>query len=140
MGVVDTILSYSLAYNKVVSSSAGFITKEVSPMLKKTTAVFVAALALAACSANQPRVIQASTGSPDIHLTVGMATQIEMPDNGRVQSITVGNPNLIAAEQAADVVNLTAKGGAGETNLIIRARDDGGHTEVYQYHVVVEAP
>jgi hypothetical protein len=109
-------------------------------MFKKSTAILIAMLALAACSTPQPRVIQASSGSPDIHLTVGMATQIEMPDSGRVQSITVGNPALVSADQAADVVNLLAKGGAGETNLIIRSRDDDGHVQVYQYHITVQTP
>ena len=55
-------------------------------------------LALSACAANQPRIIQASSGSSDIRLTTGMVTQIEMPDSGRVQSVTVGNPGLVSAE------------------------------------------
>ena len=108
-------------------------------MLKKT-AILLGLIALTACAENQPRVIQASQNSTNIMLTVGMATQIEMPDQGRVQSITVGNPTLVSADQAGDVVNLIAKGGAGETNLIIRSRGDGSDVKVYQYHLTVQAP
>ena len=106
-------------------------------MFKKMAAVTMLAL-LAACSSASPRIIQATSGMPDIHLTVGMATQIEMPDSGRVQSITVGNPTLVSADQASDVVNLVAKGGSGETNLIIRSREDTGSIKVYQYRVIVQ--
>jgi hypothetical protein len=104
----------------------------------KSAAVLTAFLALAACSADQPRVIQTSTNTPEIFLKAGMATQIEVPDAAHVQNVTVGNPDLVSAQQADDVVNVTAKGAAGETNLIIRARDDSGHTAVYQYHVTVK--
>jgi len=110
-------------------------------MFKKlllTQVSIFAFLTLAACAASQPRIIQSSSNNTDITLTVGMATQIEMPDQGRVQAITVGNPDLVGAEQANDVVNLTAKGKAGETNVIIRARDEDGHTKVYQYHILVQ--
>ena len=106
-------------------------------MFKKSAAL-IAFLALAACASSQPRVIQATSASPEITLKIGMATQIEMPDAGRVQSITVGNPTLVSAEQNADVVNLLAKGGTGETNLIIRSRDEDGKTKVYQYHITVQ--
>ncbi|MGB9152373.1 MAG: hypothetical protein WCD70_04715 [Alphaproteobacteria bacterium] len=110
-------------------------------MFKKSAAALITLLALTACSTSQPRVIQASADSPNIILTVGMATQIEMPDAGHVQSITVGNPALLTAEQNTDVVNLSAKEGpGGETNLIIRSRDEAGHTKVYQYHVTVQNP
>ena len=68
-----------------------------------------------------------------------MATQIEMPNGARVQSVTVGNSSLLTADKDADIVNLSAKDGAGETNLIVRARDADGKTKVYQYHVVVQA-
>jgi len=109
-------------------------------MLKKSAVALAAFLALAACASNnQPHIIQASPNSPDITLTVGMATQIEMPDQGRVQSITVGNPALVTADQNGDVVNLSAKGGTGETNLIIRARNEDGQTKVYQYHLTVQS-
>ena len=107
-------------------------------MSRKSAAALVAFLALAACSSSQPRIIQPTASSPDIVLKVGMATQIEMPDAGRVQSITVGNPTLVSAEQKEDVVNLSAKEGSGETNLIIRSRDEDGQVKVYQYHVTVQ--
>lgn len=109
-------------------------------MVKKSSIALIAFVALAACASSQPRVIQATGSAPDVVLTVGMATQIEMPDEGRVQSIVVGNPALIAAEQSGDIVNLTAKGPAGETNLIIRARDDDNRIKVYQYHITVQTP
>jgi hypothetical protein len=109
-------------------------------MFKKHTAILFVTLALAACASSSPRIIQATPGMPDIHLTVGMATQLEMPDSGRVQSVTVGNPSLVTADQAGDVVNLVAKGTMGETNLIIRSRDDDGKIKVYQYHVYVQEP
>jgi Flp pilus assembly secretin CpaC len=108
-------------------------------MLKKTSVTVAFLALLSACATNQPKVIQASGDTTDIHLTVGMATQVEMPDNGRVQSVIVGNPTLIDAQQSGDVVNLSGKGGAGETNLIIRSRNDDGKTQVYQYHVTVTA-
>ena len=103
----------------------------------KKSATILTFLALAACASGSPRVIQASADAPEIRLTVGMATQIEMPDSGRVQSVTVGSPSLVSADQAGDVVNLVAKGGAGETNLIIRYRDDDNRIKVYQYHITV---
>ena len=106
-------------------------------MFKKTIAT-LAFLALAACASSAPRIIQATSGMPEIRLTIGMATQVEMPDAGRVQSITVGNPALVTADQATDVVNLVAKGSAGETNLIIRSRDEDNKVKVYQYHIVVQ--
>lgn len=106
-------------------------------MFKKSILTFVSLVALAACSSSQPKIIQATTGMPDIRVTVGMATQIEMPDQGRVQSVAVGDPSLVSAEQATDVVSIVAKGGAGETNLIIRSRDEDGKIKVYQYRVIV---
>jgi uncharacterized lipoprotein YajG len=107
-------------------------------MFKTSSAVLVAFFALAACAANQPRVIQSSPGSPEITLTTGMATQIEMPDQGRVQTVAVGDPSLVTAEKDADVVNLMAKG-AGETNLIVRARNEDGEMKLYQYRIIVQA-
>ncbi|MDR3424785.1 MAG: hypothetical protein P4M13_06875 [Alphaproteobacteria bacterium] len=109
-------------------------------MFRKSVAVLVACLSLAACAASQPRVVQASAGSPDIAMTVGLATQIEMPDQNRVVSVIVGSPSMVSAEEAGDVVNLTAKGDAGETNLIIRARDEDGKVKIYQYHITVQKP
>lgn len=105
----------------------------------KKIAVLLAFVALSACASSEPRIIQATTGMPDIRVTVGMATQIEMPDAGRVQSVAVGNPALVTAEQSTDVVSLIAKGGEGETNLIIRSRDEDGKLKVYQYRVIVQA-
>jgi len=107
-------------------------------MLKKSATALIALFLLAACSSSSPRIIQATSGMPDIHLTVGMATQIEMPDSGRVQFVAVGNPALVTVEQNADVVSLMGKGGSGETNLIIRSRDDDGHIKVYQYRVIMQ--
>lgn len=108
-------------------------------MFKTSSAVLVAFFALAACAANQPRIIQSSSGSPEITLTTGMATQIEMPDQGRVQTVAVGDPSLVTAEKDADVVSLVAKGGAGETNLIVRARAEDGEIKLYQYRIIVQA-
>lgn len=108
-------------------------------MFKKSAAILFTCLSLAACAANKPNIIQASAGSPDIAMTVGMATQIEMPDQGRVSSITVGNPTMVTAEQASEVVNLIAKE-PGETNLIIRSHDEDGKVKVYQYHITVQKP
>jgi len=108
-------------------------------MFKKLAIAFFSLTTLVACASSQPKIIQATTGMPDIHVTVGMATQIEMPDEGRVQSIAVGNPAILAAEQATDVVSLVAKGGEGETNLIIRSRGDDGKIKIYQYRVIIQA-
>lgn len=96
----------------------------------------LALLGLAACSSSAPRVIQASSSAPDMRITVGMATQVEMPNDGHVQSVTVGDPTLLSAEQAGDVVNLVAKA-KGETNMIIRSREDGD-TKVYQYRITIQ--
>ena len=109
-------------------------------MFKKSALLLGACVALAACAENQPRIIQASANSPQINVTVGLATQIEMPNESRVTTITVGNPSLVTAEQAGDVVSLTAKGDAGTTNLIVRAHDDSGNTKVYQYYITVQKP
>ncbi len=107
-------------------------------MISKKTVAMAALIALSACASGAPRVIQASNESPDLVLTVGKATQIEMPDSGRVVSVTVGDPSMVTAEQSTDVVNLVAKGGAGETNLIIRSRDDSNRVKVYQYNITVQ--
>ena len=95
-------------------------------------------LLLAGCASSQPKVIQASADAPDIRLTTGLATQIEMPEQGRVMSIAVGNPALVSAEKDGDVVSLFPKGGEGQTNLIIRARDGADKIKVYQYRVFVQ--
>jgi uracil phosphoribosyltransferase len=67
-----------------------------------------------------------------------MATQVEMPEDNKVQSVVVGDPELLTATQSGDVVSLVAKGGAGETNLIIRARESDGDIKVYQYRITVQ--
>ncbi len=105
-------------------------------MLKPKTLALAFCLTLAACASDQPRIIQASSDMQSVHLTPGMATQVELP-NGRVQSVVVGNPSLVTAERTDNVVNLVPKEGTGETNLIVRATDDSGDTRVYQYRVVV---
>lgn len=106
-------------------------------MLKQIVVVASVAM-LAACSSSTPRVIQAASGLEDIRVTPGMATQIEMPEGARVQSVTTGNPLLVTAESAGDVVNLIPKNGNGETNLIIRARESDGDAKVFQYRIVVQ--
>ena len=106
-------------------------------MIKHIAVLSAACLALAACASSQPRVIRAAAGAPDIHLVTGMATQVEMPDGAHVQSVVVGNPALVTAERADDVVNLVPKGTSGETNMIVRAKDDSGDVNVYQYHLYV---
>ena len=110
-------------------------------MIKISAITLLLCAALAACASQpQPRIIQSSATNQDIVITVGMATQIEMPNQARVQSLTVGNPALVSADQAGDVVNLSGKGDAGDTNVIIRARDEDGKTEVCQYHITVQKP
>jgi hypothetical protein len=106
-------------------------------MFKKMTTLVIALLALTACSSSAPRVVQTSSGTPEVRLQTGLATQIEMPESRRVQSVVAGNPSLVTAEQAGNVVNLIAKG-AGETNLIIRAADEDGGVKVYQYRVIIQ--
>jgi type IV secretory pathway VirB9-like protein len=108
-------------------------------MIKKTTSILLTCLALAACASDHPRVIQASSDSPQVRLTGGMATQIEMPNAEHVQSVVTGDPTLVTAEAADNVVNLIPKQGNGETNLIVRAMDDDGHSMVYQYRIIVQA-
>jgi|GEM_PF-901553 len=107
-------------------------------MFKKTASLLLVLLAACACASSSPKIIQASTNMPDIRITVGMATQVEMPDQGRVQSVAVGDPSIVKAEQATDVVSLIATGGIGETNLIIRSRDDDNELHVYQYRIIVQ--
>jgi hypothetical protein len=92
---------------------------------------------LAACASDAPHVVQASANMEEVHLITGMATQIEMPNESRVQSVVVGNPNLVTADRADNVVNLVPKEGTGETNLIVRATENG-ETKVYQYRVIVQ--
>ena len=107
-------------------------------MLKNTAIVFLSCLTLAGCASDQPHVVQVSSDMPSVHLTSGMATQIEMPKDQRVQSVVTGNPALVTAEPADNVVNLVPKEGSGETNLIVRAVDEDGHSKVYQYRLTVQ--
>lgn len=106
--------------------------------INKRLFVLFALLAVSACSSDKPKIIQASGSMPDIRVTVGMATQVEMPNAGRVQSVAVGDPSLVSAERDADVVSLVAKGGVGETNLIIRSREEDGDIKIYQYRIIVQ--
>jgi hypothetical protein len=107
--------------------------------MKKPAAVLLFSLALAACASDKPHVVQATAGAEDVHLTGGMATQIEMPSDQRVQSVVTGNPALVSADQGGNVVNLVPKEGAsGETNLIVRTLDDEGDSKVYQYRLDVQ--
>jgi len=108
-------------------------------MIKKFLAALCAVLVLDACASSAPRVVQATRDLEEIRLVPGMATQIEMPANERVHSVTVGNPALVTAERTADVVSLMANGAPGETNLIIRGSDSEGRTRVHQYRITVEA-
>ncbi len=109
------------------------------PSFKTSAVLLVSCLALAACASEKPHVVQAQADLPEVRLIGGMATQIEMPDSERVQSLVTGNPGLVTAERTEGVVNLIPKEGAsGETNLIVRAVDEDGHPEVYQYRLIVE--
>jgi Flp pilus assembly secretin CpaC len=108
-------------------------------MIRKYPSLVSLTLLLSACASSEPKIIQATSDMPDVRVTVGMATQIEMPREGKVQSVAVGNPSLLAAEQASDVVSLIAKGGEGETNLIIRSRDEEGKIKVHQYRVIIQS-
>ena len=107
-------------------------------MTKRMASLALCALLLSACSTPAPKIIQATSDAPDLQLTGGLATQVEMPEKMRAVSVAVGNPNLVSAERDGDVVTLVSKGGEGQTNLIIRARDDEGKTKVFQYKILVQ--
>ncbi len=107
-------------------------------MLKKTIIALAFGFALSACASDQPRIVQATTDMPQVRLTSGMATQIEVPGSARVQSVVTGNPGLVTADHVDNIVNLVPKEGTGETNLIVRATNDSGDSKVYQYRVVVQ--
>ncbi len=93
-------------------------------MFKKLLALSACVALLACASPDKPHVIQVSGDMPEIRLTSGMATQIELPEEGHVQSVVTGNPALVTAERSYNVVNLIPKAGSGETlNLIIRFPD-----------------
>ena len=111
----------------------------MSTSTKTVIIALAASVALAACASNAPRVVQASSDMKEVRLTAGMATQVEMPAGERVQSIVVGNPDIVTADKADNIVNLVPKAnGSGETNLIVRAVDDSGDANVYQYKLVVQ--
>ncbi|MDP9128001.1 MAG: hypothetical protein M3N08_07075 [Pseudomonadota bacterium] len=107
-------------------------------MIRQTAALVMTCLALSACASEAPRVVQASSSSPEIRLKSGLAAQVEMPHGMHVQSVVVGNPSLLSAERADTVVNLIPKEGSGETNLIARAVDEDGEAKVYQYRLFVQ--
>jgi type IV secretory pathway VirB9-like protein len=108
-------------------------------MFKKPALILLCCIALSACASDEPRVIQPSTDMKDIHLTGGMATQIEMPAGERVQSVVTGNPSLVIADKADNIVNLVPTEKSGETNLIVRTVNrNGGDSKVYQYRVIVQ--
>ncbi len=106
-------------------------------MLKKTAILLAVSCMLAACATSQPRIVQATKDMPEVDLTPGMATQIELPDATHVKSVVTGNPALVTAERTDNLVNLVPKAGAGTTNLIVRSVDDDGDTKLYQYRIVV---
>lgn len=99
----------------------------------------VAALALlAACGgAPKPRVIQSTSATEVIRLVPGMATQIELPAGERPVSTRVGDAELVEAVRDGDVVTLTAKGGEGETNVLVRTSGADGKPGTYQYRLSV---
>lgn len=107
-------------------------------MLKKILMVMMTGILLTACSSDKPRIIQAGSDMTAVRLTEGMATQIELPNNNRVQSIVVGNPSLVTADHTDNVVNLLPKEGSGETNLIVRGQNSSGEVEIYHYRIVVQ--
>ncbi len=110
-------------------------------MLKKIVTLVAASLILSACaSPDAPRIVQPTVNMPEVRLVSGMATQVELPDSNRVQSLVTGNPDLVVAQEANGVVSLMPKAGIGETNLIIRSVDEDGRGKVYQYRVIVQGP
>ena len=108
-------------------------------MLKSLLLLGLAGLTLSACASDdQPRIVEATSNMPAVHLTGGMATQIELPP-GRVQMVTVGNPDLLTADRTDNIVSLMPKNGSGETNIIVRETYEDGRPKVYQYRVVVQS-
>jgi type IV secretory pathway VirB9-like protein len=108
-------------------------------MPRKSAIILLSCFILTACAEDKPHVVQTSADTPAVHLTEGIATQIEMPEGERVQSVVTGNPSLVVAEREDNVVNLIPGKGAGETNLIVRATDEGRRSKVYQYRLIVES-
>jgi hypothetical protein len=107
-------------------------------MLRKSLILILSCVVLAACASGKPHIVQPSSDMSEVRLTGGMATQIEMPDSERVQSVVTGDPTLVTADKADNVVNLVPKDRSGETNLIVRSIDEDGEAKVYQYRVVVQ--
>ncbi|HEU0117668.1 MAG TPA: hypothetical protein VFR09_03465 [Alphaproteobacteria bacterium] len=107
-------------------------------MFRKSAILVVACAALMACAQEQPRIIQPTANASEIRLSGGMATQVEVPNGSRVQSVTVGDPTLITAEHVDNVVNLVPKNKSGDTNMIVRTIDNGGDVQVYQYRINVQ--
>ena len=106
-------------------------------MRRKIAALCIlSCLAAAACASDKPHVVELTRDTEEIRLTSGMATQIEMPDGEHVKSVVTGNPALVVAEAADDVVNLIPEK-PGETNLIVRVTDSGREAKVYQYRVYI---
>jgi type IV secretory pathway VirB9-like protein len=106
-------------------------------MLKKPAALFFC-FALAACASPEPKVVQIAPDAQVVNLTPGTATQIEMPDGERVQSVVTGKPSLVIADKADNVVNLVPGDGTGETNLIVRVKDSDNRSKVSQYRIIVQ--
>jgi len=107
-------------------------------MIKKLSLVASACVLLAACASSKPQIIQTSSSDQEVYVTIGMATQIELPEDSRVASAVVGDKDLVSVESGGDVVTVSANSGEGETNLILRVRDDGGDIENFQYRVIVQ--
>ena len=79
-------------------------------MFKKSALVLLSCMALTACAADGPKIIQPSADMTDLRLRGGMATQIELPSSERVQSVVTGNPSLVIADKADNIVNLVPTG------------------------------
>jgi len=96
------------------------------------------ALTLSACASDpEPKIVQSQTTDKEIHLTAGMATQLEMPKGERVTNVTVGDPKLVVATSSSDVVGLSTPGGVGETNILVRVVDKDGDAKVHKYRLTV---
>lgn len=101
-------------------------------------AAFAVAALLSACASDsEPKIVQSQTTDKEIHLTAGMATQLEMPKGERVTNVTVGDPKLVVATSGTDVVGLSTPGGVGETNILVRVVDKDGETKVHKYRLTV---
>lgn len=100
-------------------------------------AALIAAGALTACAGDpEPKIVQSTSTDQEIRLSVGIATQIELPKGERVLNVTVGNPDLVVANSSGDVVGLAAKG-EGETNILVRVSTAAGEAKVHKYRLIV---